>query len=100
MRQSQPFGDTVLHRTEWVKQHGCIPSEKEAAPILKEINPYWLLTGKGEMFGVKESERKEIIAEEYSENYQTEDVFENALLKYLDKPKIQAKLSDILNKLK
>ena len=52
----------------------------------KEISPAWLVTGEGEM----------IRSEAKPENL-NEDQFENLLLTYLEKPKIQEAIKNILN---
>ena len=58
-----------------------------------DLNPYWLVTGKGEM--LKEIESENHAFEETAADYE-KDLFELTLLKYLDKPRIQDKIKNIM----
>lgn len=58
-----------------------------------EINPTWLITGEGEMMKTRQAENFSF--EDNTPQYE-KDLFELTLLKYLDKPRIQDKIKNIM----
>ena len=57
-----------------------------------ELNPVWLLQGKGDMLLIKEG----IVINDEKKNYSKADAFVNTLLHYLDHPEIKQKIHQIL----
>lgn len=77
------------------KKSGSIGSDlvEKIIDTYTDLNPYWLITGKGEMIlsnGVQPNISES--GKEYSY-----DPFELTLLKYLDNPRIQEKIKSIIH---
>ena len=61
--------------------------------VYDDISPQWLIAGEGSEL---RSQREESSAFEEKATYET-DLFEIALLKYLDRPRVQDKIKNIMN---
>lgn len=63
----------------------------------KEISPQWLIFGEGEMFREKRSPSDVFHLMEEKSKYQTPDIFEEAMLKYLEKERVQNSINKLID---
>jgi len=91
------LSDGYTQRT--LKNKGSVGSDaiEKIIETYPEINPYWLITGNGDMTTYNREEKSLNIVNENKNDLKKIDHFENLLLSYLDKPKIKAAIKDIFN---
>ena len=65
--------------------------------VYNDISPQWLIAGEGEMLRKKTSESDVFHLQDEQSEYQKPDYFEDTILKYLEKDRVQKQINKLID---